>query len=406
MLTPPYDRAGLTTGIVHLGVGGFHRSHEARYVDQLLRRGKARDWAITGVGVLPSDTRMRDALQQNDGLYSLVVKHPDGTTEIEVIGSITGMLLVSEDRQAVVELMSAPSTRIVSLTVTEGGYSGRQDWMGLVADSLALRRERGVTPYTVMSCDNILGNGDVTRAALADYGIDVGGVAFPNGMVDRITPVTSDEDRELTEDPWPVVCEPWTQWVLEDHFTDGRPPFQDVGVQLVEDVEPYELMKLRLLNGSHQAMAYLGHLAGYTYAHEVCQDPEYVAFLQAFMAEVTPTLRPVPGIDLDAYKAALVERFANPAIRDTLARLCADSSNRIPNWLTPAIREQLDAGGDIDALARVVASWCRYAQVVDVDDPRKELVMRAARQGTFLEELFPTLLDERFVRAFENAPLP
>ncbi len=402
MLLPPYDRSGLTTGIVHIGVGGFHRSHQARYVDQLLRQGKAREWAITGVGVLPSDARMRDALKVNDGLYSLVVKHPDGSRETDVIGSITDMLLVHEDRDQVVQLMAAPTTRIVSLTVTEGGYAGPQDWAELVADALAMRAEWGFAPFTVMSCDNILGNGDAARRVLEEHGVEIDGVSFPNGMVDRITPVTTDDDRALAEDPWPVVCEPWTQWVLEDDFCNGRPPFEDVGVQLVDDVEPYELMKLRLLNGTHQAMAYLGSLAGYAYAHEVCQDPVFVAFLERFMVEVTPTLRPVPGIDLVAYQQALIERFANPAIRDTLARLCADTSNRIPNWLTPVIREQLDRGGDIDALARVVASWCRYAQVVDVDDPRKEQVRRAATDGTFLAELFPTVLDARFVAAFER----
>ena len=197
-----------------------------------------------------------------------------------------------------------------------------------------------------MSCDNIQGNGDVAKkvfAAFARLREDKLGdwvereVPFPNSMVDRITPVTADSDRAIlaerfgVQDGWPVVCEPYTQWVLEDHFGAGRPPLEEAGVQLVEDVEPYELMKLRLLNASHQALCYLGYLSGYRYAHEVCQDPLFVDFLLAYMdREATPTLSPVPGVDLDAYKHTLIERFANPEVRDTLARLCAESSDRIP----------------------------------------------------------------------------
>jgi mannitol 2-dehydrogenase len=359
---------------------------------------------------------MRDALKEHDGLYTLAVKHPDGKVEARVIGSLLDMLLAPEDVEAVVERMADPALRIVSLTVTEGGYvvppRDELTWFSLVAESLKRRKARGIRPYTLMSCDNILGNGHVARDALRAYGADIEGVRFPCSMVDRITPVTTDEDRALigAEDRWPVVCEPWTQWVLEDDFGLGRPPFEDVGVQLVADVEPYELMKLRLLNGSHQAMAYLGHLAGYTFAHEVCADPVFVAFLEAFMAEVTPTLRPVPGIDLDAYRKALIERFGNPAIRDTLARLCAESSARIPNWLTPVIRELLDSGGCIDNLALVVASWAKYAEGVDEDgqpidvvDAQRDRVMSAARQGTFLGELMPEVSAPRFREAFDQA---
>ena len=416
MLRAPYDRSRLTAGIVHLGVGGFHRAHQAVYVDALLQRGDHDDWAIHGVGVLPGDARMRDALQAHDGLYTLAVKHPGGAVEQRVVGALLGMDVAPEDVEAVVERMADPATRIVSLTVTEGGYAVPErdelTWFRLVAESLARRRSRGIPAYTLMSCDNIRGNGEVAREALEAYGADLDGVRFPSSMVDRITPVTTEEDRQLlqAEDPWPVVCEPWLQWVLEDDFALGRPAFEDVGVQVVDDVEPYELMKLRLLNGSHQAMAYLGHLAGFGYAHEVCADPLFVRFLRGFMAEVVPTLRPVPGIDLDAYQQALVERFANPAIRDTLARLCAESSARIPNWLTPAIRELLDAGRPVDRLALVVASWARYAEGVDeqgrpieVVDAQRERVMKAAHDGRFLDELFPELPDQRFRDAFDAA---
>ena len=248
---------------------------------------------------------------------------------------------------------------------------------------------------------------------------------FPNSMVDRITPVTSDADRELlaekfdVQDGWPVVCEPFTQWVLEDHFTDGRPNFDEVGVQLVPDVMPYELMKLRLLNASHQALCYLGYLAGYRYAHEVCQDELFADFLLAYMnREATPTLLPVPGMDLEAYKPHLIERFANPEVRDTLARLCAESSDRIPKWLLPVIRHNLEHGGEIDRSALVVAAWARYAEGVDeqgepitvVDRLSERLVATAKRQHdeplAFVadRDLFSDLVDdERFTTAYTEA---
>jgi mannitol 2-dehydrogenase len=243
--------------------------------------------------------------------------------------------------------------------------------------------------------------------------------------VDRITPQTSDEDRRVlaetfgVDDAWPVVCEPFTQWVLEDHFSAGRPPWEDAGVQVVGDVAPYELMKLRLLNASHQAMCYLGYLSGYRFAHEVCSDPLFVRFLRGYMDdEATPTLAPVPGVDLDAYKAQLIERFANPEVRDTLARLCAFSSDRIPKWLVPVVRHQLASGGDIRRSALVVAAWARYAEGVDesgepieIVDRRSDLVTAAAsRQGedrlAFLRnrDLFGDLADdERFTSEYVSA---
>jgi mannitol 2-dehydrogenase len=211
-------------------------------------------------------------------------------------------------------------------------------------------------------------------------------------MVDRITPGTTDEDRaELADrfgvvDQWPVVCEPFTQWVLEDF--DDRPPLEDAGVQLVKDVEPYELMKLRLLNASHQAVAYFGYLAGYRLVHDACQDPLFATFLLAYMdAEATPSLHPVPGIDLDAYKHELITRFSNPQVRDTIPRLCAESSDRIPKWLLPVIRYNLQKGGQVTLSASIVASWARYAEgtdedgnPIDVVDRKKDAVMAAARE--------------------------
>ncbi|TQM64649.1 mannitol dehydrogenase family protein [Humibacillus xanthopallidus] len=455
---PAYDRGAVTAAIVHFGVGGFHRAHEAMYLDRLMNDGEALDWGICGVGALPHDRRIIDTLRAQDGLYTLVVKHPDGHREPRVIGSIVETMFAPDDPQAVVDRLADPRTRIVSLTITEGGYlvnqvTGEFDdsdpairadlqegalpstVFGYVVAGLAARRAAGATPFTVMSCDNLPGNGDVARRmmtafarlkdpALADWMDEH--VAFPNAMVDRITPVTATEDVERLAadvgvvDGWPVVCEPFTQWVLEDHFTDGRPPLEDAGVQLVDDVVPYELMKLRLLNASHQALCYLGYLSGYRYAHEVCQDPLFVDFLLGYMEhEGSPTLPEVPGVDLDAYRHQLIERFANPEVRDTLARLCAESSDRIPKWLVPVIRRNLETGGEIDRSALVVASWARYAEGVDeqgdpieiVDRVKDRVTAAAARQRegdhlAFLRDrdLFGDLVDDaRFTTAYAAA---
>jgi len=454
---PGYDRTAVTPGIVHFGVGGFHRAHQAMYLDALMNAGKALDWGIVGVGVLPQDRRMYDVLSGQDHLYTLVIKHPDGTLEPRVIGSIVDYLFAPDDPEAVLARMTDPATRIVSLTITEGGYhvnqvTGELDTsdaglaadlepgatpgsaFGFVVEALARRRAAGIPPFTVMSCDNIPGNGHVARKMLAAFARlkdpalaahleDE--VRFPNCMVDRITPVTTDADRSAlaqhfgVEDGWPVVCEPFTQWVLEDDFGGVRPPYEEVGVQIVEDVEPYELMKLRLLNASHQALCYLGYLSGYRYAHEVCQDKLFIDFLLGYMTEEgTPTLPPVPGVDLDRYRHQLIERFANPEVKDTLARLCAESSDRIPKWLVPVIREQLAAGREIKRSALVVASWARYAEGTDeqgepievVDRLRDKLVERAQHNRSdplvFVSDpdLFGDLAsDARFVEQYTAA---
>ncbi|WP_336027274.1 mannitol dehydrogenase family protein [Geodermatophilus sp. FMUSA9-8] len=429
--TPRYDRSEVGVGIVHLGVGGFHRSHQAVYVDRLLESGQV-DWGICGVGVLPSDRRMAEVMAAQDRLYTLVVKHPDGYLDARVVGSLAEYLLAPDDPDAVVERMAAPGTRIVSLTVTEGGYNtshetGRFDTgapavvadlrpgspprttFGLVTEALVRRRERGLPPFAVVSCDNIPGNGHLAREAFAAFaGLRdpalgewvAGEVAFPNSMVDRITPVTTDADREQVaaaigvEDAWPVVCEPWTQWVLEE-FAGGRPPLEDVGVQVVADVAPYELMKLRLLNAGHQVLAHLGRLAGHGYVHQASQDPLFREFLAGYLdEEATPTLPRVPGIDLRRYKADLVGRFANPAVADTLARICENASDRIPQFLLPVIRADLEAGRDVRRSVAVLAGWARTAEGADdagrpleLSDPRGEALARRARDADPLEFL-------------------
>jgi mannitol 2-dehydrogenase len=283
---PAYDRAQAGVGVVHFGVGGFHRAHQAMFHDRLMRQGSGLDWGICGVGVLGPDRRMRDALRPQQCRYTLVLKHPDGRYEPQVIGSLLDYLFAPDDYDAVVERMADRAVRIVSLTITEGGYTpleGNPMAFALIAEALRLRRARGLAPFTVMSCDNLEANGDAARAALvavaelrdtAHAEWIASEVAFPSSMVDRITPATTDQDRaEIRkrfdiDDRWPVVAEPFVQWVLEDRFPAGRPPYDAVGVQLVDNVRPYELMKMRLLNGSHQALTYLGLLCGYRYVHE------------------------------------------------------------------------------------------------------------------------------------------
>ncbi|MBH0122836.1 mannitol dehydrogenase family protein [Rhodococcus sp. HM1] len=454
---PSYRREDVTVGIVHFGVGGFHRAHQAMYVDRLLEQGLAQDWGICGVGVMPRDRRMQEALDEQDGLYTLVLTHPDGRWEPRVIGSIVDYRYAPDDPEAVVELLAAPTTRIVSLTITEGGYNIRHHTgefdaddpavrrdldsgeppatvFGLVTEALARRRARGLRAPTVMSCDNIEGNGDVARRVFTAYARLVDpelaqwisdNVRFPNSMVDRITPVTTDEvvtalsERFDVQDRWPVAAEPFAAWVLEEDFADGRPPFEKAGVQVVDDVAPYELMKLRLLNAGHQGLGYFGYLMGYRLVHDAAQDPLIAGFLRDYMdREATPTLKPVPGIDLDDYKRTLIERFANPEIRDTVARLCAESSDRIPKWLVPVIRENLAAGGPVRLSAAIVASWARYAEGVDehgqpievVDRLADTLVPLARRQRShptaFVEntEVFGDLAgNRRFVDAYTGA---
>jgi mannitol 2-dehydrogenase len=428
---PAYDRGEIQVGIVHFGVGGFHRSHQAMYLDRLLTRegdrGDAQDWGICGVDLMPADRPKKQAFADQDCLYTLVLKDSDGSTEPRVIGSLVRYLFAPDEPDLVLETLADPRTKIVSLTITEGGYNFNQvtgqfdagnpavvadlapaavpsTVFGFVVAALRRRRDHGTPPFTVMSCDNIPGNGDIARAMFAAFADlkdpELGGwlraeVSFPNSMVDRITPVTTTDDIEQLRrnfgirDALPVVCEPFTQWVLQDSFPAGRPRWERCGVQLVEDVTPYELMKLRLLNASHQALAYAGYLAGYRYAHDAAADPVFVEFLLGYMqGEARPTLPEVPGVDLDDYIGTLLQRFANPAIRDTLARLAAASSDRIPKWLVPVIRANLAGGGSVIRSAAIVASWARYDEGIDesgepidvVDTLRDELMATARDQ--------------------------
>jgi mannitol 2-dehydrogenase len=404
---PTYDRAAVRAGIVHLGVGAFHRVHQALYTDRLLQDG-ATEWGICGVGVLPQDERMAKVLRGQDHLYTVVVKGdpeaggPESGVSAQVVGSLVDYLLAPEDPEAVIARIAHPDTRIVSMTITEGGYSVNEATgafdptpevladlesgatpstaFGLVVAGLARRREQGTGPLTVLSCDNLPGNGDLAKLSFCAFADRVDPelaawmrteVGWPNTMVDRIAPVTTDADRTLLADTvgirdgWPAVCEPFTMWVVQDAFVAGRPSWEDVGATFVEDVRPYELMKLGLLNSSHQALAYFGHLLGHVYADQAATDPDIAELVRRYLAEATPAIPTDPEMDLPAFRDALLPRFSNAAIGDTTARLGAFSSDRIPQWLVPVIRENLAAGRPVRYAAAIVASWARYAEGTD-----------------------------------------
>jgi len=451
---PAYDRSLVTPGIVHVGVGNFHRAHQAYYLDQVMAQGHSLDFGIIGVGLMPRDEKMRDVLAAQDYLYTLVDKDPSGQWNARVIGSEIGFLYAPDDPRAVIEQLADPAIRIVSLTITEGGYNFDQvtgDFIvdnpavqaelvpgalpttvfGYLYEGLWLRRERGVAPFTVMCCDNIQENGDVVKKALLSYAnlrdaefaawIDAN-VHFPSSMVDRITPQTTDQDRADVaerygvEDGWPVVCESFIQWALTDDFPTGRPEYELAGVQPVQDVVPFELMKLRLLNCSHQAIAYFAILAGYTYVHEAMGDPDIAAYVRAFMDfDATPSIPPVPGEDLDLYKDTLIARFSNPEVRDTVVRLGTEGSDRIPKWLIPMVKERLAADGDVRRSAAMTAAWAKYCEGFDdaghalniVDNALDEILTAAAKQSddplAFLrqEQFFGRLVeDERFTKPY------
>jgi mannitol 2-dehydrogenase len=449
---PAYDRRRLTPGIVHIGLGNFHRAHMAVYLDDLFALGEGHDWAILGAGVRDGDARMRDALLAQDCLSTVIELDPRGKTARRV-GAMTGFVEVAADNAPLIAAMSDPAIRIVSLTVTEGGYfidpaTGAFDpsapeiiadaaqpdrpgtAFGAILAALRLRRGRGLAPFTIMSCDNLPGNGDVTRAAvtglarlsdpdLADW--VAAEVAFPNGMVDRITPATGPRERALAEsfgltDPVPVTCEPFRQWVLEDNFPTGRPALEKVGVTFTPDVHAFETMKIRILNGGHAIIAYPGGLMDIEYVHQAMADPLISAFLDKVeRSEIIPYVPPVPGTDLAAYYATIRDRFANPEVADTERRLCLDGSNRQPKFIIPSIRDALAAGGAIDGLALESALWCRYcfgttdsgASIApnDPDWDRLQTLSRQARQtpAAWLEmrSIYGDLADNsRFANSF------
>jgi mannitol 2-dehydrogenase len=422
---PHYDRQKLTAGMLHFGVGNFHRAHQAVYLDDLFNLGRDLDFGIVGAGVMASDRPMRERLARQDYLTTVVAQAAE-RSQARVTGSMVGYLPVG-DIDAIVERMSDPAIRIVSLTVTEGGYfinpatgifdpdeaaiardgahpDRPQTVFGLIVAGLKKRRAKGLPPFTVMSCDNLPHNGRIARSAvaglarlsdpeLADW-IEKQ-VAFPNAMVDRITPATSDRERRITaedfgiEDAMPVFCEDFRQWVLEDNFPQGRPALEAVGVQFVPDVTPYENMKIRILNGGHAIIAYPAGLMEIEFAHEAMENALIRAFLEKVESEeIIPIVPPVPDTDLSAYYDRIARRFANPKIGDTIRRLCLDGSNRQPKFIIPSIADNLESGKKVSGLALASALWCRYChgttdagREIQPNDPNWERLQSQSRKA-------------------------
>jgi len=432
---PRYDRTGLETGIVHIGLGAFHRAHQAVYTEDALNR-RAGPWGICGVSLRSPETR--DALAPQDNLYTVLVRDAEGERP-RVVGSITESLVAPEDPAAVLERLARPSVRVVTVTVTEKGYchepaTGALDERhpgvaadladphaprtlpGFLVEALDRRRRAGLAPFTVLSCDNLPENGEVTAGILRRFAERrdpelarwiADRVACPNSMVDRIVPATTADDRAAVgrllgvEDAWPVVTEPFSQWVIEDRFPSGRPEWETVGAELVADVRPFERMKLRLLNASHSCMAYLGYLAGYGTVAETIADPAFARFVARLMdEEVTPTLAMPGGVDLTGYKAALLRRFANPALKHRTWQIAMDGTQKLPQRLLGTIADRLAAGAPADRLALGVAGWMRYVTGVDerglpidVRDPLAgRLRALADEAGPVATRLVPALL--------------
>lgn len=431
VIVPTYNRTHFKSTIIHVGPGNFHRAHQGYYLDALRHSGDL-NWGMRGVGILPGDAPLLDNLTSQDCLYTIRETATDGTVTHRVSGAIAEVNRPGDSSQ-VLDWLSDPTTKIVTLTVTEGGYfidpatadfrdedpAIALEWssheprniFGYLVRALARRKEAGTLPFTLLSCDNLLGNGVAARKALIGFAkawdpalaawLD-DNVATPSSMVDGITPAATPTDRHAVaaalgvQDACVVTCEPFRQWVIEDDFPGGRPRWEDVGVQLVPDVSPYEHMKLRMLNAAHQTMAYLGALAGFSYIHDVCLDDDIGGLLEVFWRdEAQPMCPQVPAIDLDEYRRTLRSRFSNPGIADTVARNAAQSSDRIPGFVLPTVADNLAAGGPIDAGALVVAAWAKYLQgrdehgreLIPVDDRLHDLVPLVQRSPELPLEL-------------------
>ena len=428
---PSYDRTALRPGIVHIGVGGFHRSHQAVYLDRLAEAGASTAWGIIGVGVRSGGGR-EDLLRQNC-LYTLLERSPEGD-RATVVGSILDYLYAPGEPGRAFAALTSSETKVVSLTVTGDGYGEDEPVPRFLAEALRLRRRAGVPPFTVLSCDNLPGNGATARSAVVAYArlrdeerfadwIETE-VSFPATVVDRITPVTEPEHHEVLErdfgihDRCPVVSEDFAQWIVEDDFCNERPPLEEVGVQFVPDSRPYELHKKRLLNGSHSAIGYLGHLCGHDRIDEALADPLLRRFVQSLMEEVAPLLPDVLGLDVDEYRETLLERFGNPRVGDRLRRLCGRGSTKMPAYLLPSLQEAVEEGLPHETLTLALAAWVRYLTGVDcegrpieVEDARwdelRPLARRAAadpRPLLEMRDVFGSLADdEAFVGRLTEA---
>ena len=452
---PRYVRESLRAGILHIGVGNFHRAHQAVYLDDRFNAGADLDWAIVGAGVCDADGAMRRDLAAQDFLTTVVAQEAT-----HAAARVTGAMIdfiEPGDSAALLATLADPAIRIVSLTITEGGYcidpatqrfdaehpeivadaadiAHPRGAFGFIVAGLMRRRAAGIAPYTVMSCDNVPGNGHVTRDAVTGLArlVDPGlarfiedRVAFPNSMVDRITPATTPRECARLEatygirDARPVFCEDFRQWLLEDEFPAGRPRLEEAGVQFVADVAPFELMKIRILNGGHAALAYPAALLDIELVHEAMGEPLVRGFLAKLLDdEIAPEVPPVPGTDLRQYRTSVLRRFANPHIGDTVRRLCHDGSNRQPKFILPTVADRLRGGRRVDGLALAGALWCRYCYgtsdsgvAIAPNDPawprltsRAQEARRDPRAWLAMRDVFDDLGDDpRYATAFSRA---
>ena len=457
---PGYDPAGLKPGIVHFGVGNFHRAHQAVYLDDLFGLGESHDWALVGAGVRASDDAMRETLKAQDWLTTVVEQEAD-YAGARITASMIDYVTISteEGRKALLGYLTSPDTRIVYMTITEGGYyidpasqafdpthpdivadaahpDRPKTVFGLIVQALKLRKAAGVAPFTVMSCDNIPGNGHVTEDAVtglarlsdpefADW--ISAHVTFPNSMVDRITPATGTRERAIAakdfgvEDGWPVFCEGFKQWVVEDDFPTGRPVLEKVGVTFTDQVAAYEFMKIRILNGGHAAIAYPGGLLDIHFVHEAMEHPLIRRYLEKLTKEeIIPEVPPVPDTDLEDYRVLIEKRFANPSIGDTIRRLCLDGSNRQPKFILPTASDRVVRGASVTGLALVSAFWCRYCfgttdsgAVIEPNDPSWDRLTKQAALAKnnptawlAMDDIFGSLAtNDAYIAAFSSALL-
>ncbi|MEO1776001.1 MAG: mannitol dehydrogenase family protein [Pseudomonadota bacterium] len=451
---PRYDASDLSPGIVHIGVGNFHRAHQAWYLHRLMQQGRALDWAVVGAGVRPSDAEMRDKLGAQDWLTALIELRPDGTSA-EICGAMVDFVAVEQDNAALITRMADPSIRIVSLTVTEGGYyvdaatgtfdashpdilfdaahpASPRTAFGAIVAALGRRRAQGHGPFTVQSCDNLRGNGDITRAAVVSMA-DLSDPSlarwiathctFPNSMVDCIVPATgADEIAKARDmgilDAAPVTHESFRQWVMEDAFCAGRPAWEEVGATFTDRVHDFETMKIRILNAGHQVLANAGELLSLDTIADCMAHPEIAAFFRKVQREeIVPHVAPVPGMAPLDYAALIETRFANPAIRDTTRRVAFDGSSRHAGFVLPILRDALASGTAIEGLSLVEALWARMCAgtrengaEIAPNDPHWEALKRAATQAkthpsAWLEQggIYGTLASKAaFAAAFER----
>ncbi|WP_022942300.1 fructuronate reductase [Psychromonas hadalis] len=416
VILPSFDRTALTTRIVHLGFGAFHRAHQALYTSEMLEKTGS-DWGICEINLFGGEELITQ-LREQDHLYTVAEKGAIETT-LKIVGSIKESLHPTFDgAEAIIEKMAEPQVAIVSMTITEKGYcadpaTGMLDKsnalviadlnnptqpksaLGYIVQALKLRRDRGITPFTVMSCDNVQENGHVAKATILEFATlldaELGAwikdnVTFPCTMVDRIvpaaTPETLDEITKLigVEDACAIACEPFRQWVIEDNFVNGRPDWDLIGAEFVADVVPFEEMKLRMLNGSHSFLAYLGYLGGYAHISDTMTNESYrKAAFDMMMKAQAPTLNMPEGTDLEGYANLLINRFTNPSLKHQTWQIAMDGSQKIPQRMGASLRFHLDAGSDYKWLAMGIAGWMRYVSAtdekgneIDVRDPMVE----------------------------------